>query len=73
MLSEETVLKAIVECMDEERNAMFVKVMAYLGCEGKPLLHFIKALKFKGYITQTLYDAHVTDSGMREYNRIFRE
>ena len=73
MLSEETVLKAIVECMDEERNAMFVSVMAYLGCEGELLLPFIKALKFKGYITQTLYDACVTDSGMREYNRIFRK
>lgn len=71
MLSEETVLKAIVECMDEEHNATLISVRDKLGCDDFSLLPFLNSLKSQHYIIQSTYDAHITDLGMQIYHESF--
>ena len=71
MLSEAAVLKAIIECMDEERNAMLISVRDKLDCDDLSLFPFLNSLKNKHYIIQSTYDAHVTDLGMKKYHEAF--
>ena len=47
MLSEAAVLKAIIECMDEERNAMLISVRDKLDCDDLSLFPFLNSLKNK--------------------------
>lgn len=72
MLSEETVLKAIVECMDEEHNAMLITVRNKLGCDDFSLTSLLDSLNCKHYTVQTSsYDIHITDLGIAEYHKSY--
>lgn len=72
MLSESTVLKAIVECMDEEHNAMLITVRDKLGCDDFSLIQLLDSLNSKHYTVQTsTYDIHITDLGIAEYHKAY--
>ena len=72
MLSEENVLKAIIECMDDSHNSMFDDITETLKCDDFSLIPFIESLNTKHYTLQTSsYDIHVTDLGIEAYNRLF--
>ena len=70
MLSEEAVLKAIVECMDEEHNALLIEIRNNLDCDDFSLIPLLDSLNVKRYTVQTTaYDIHITDLGIAEYRK----
>ena len=72
MLSEAAVLKAIVECMDEDHNAMLMTVIDELGCDDFSLIPLLESLNSNHYTIQTsTYDIHITDSGIAEYHKAY--
>lgn len=72
MLSEATVLKAIIECMNEEHNAMLISVRDKLGCDDFSLISLLDSLNSKHYTIQTsTYDIHITDLGIAEYHKAY--
>lgn len=70
MLSEETVLKAIVECMDEEHNVRLLDIRNLLKCDDASLFPFLNAFKSKHYIIQSTDSAYVTALCIEQYNKI---
>jgi hypothetical protein len=72
MLSKAAVLKAIIECMNEEHNAMLVTVRCKLDCDDFSLIPLLDSLNSKHYTIQTsTYDIHITDLGIAEYHKAY--
>ena len=70
MLSESTVLKAIVECMDEEHNVRLLDIRDSLKCDDESLFPFLNDFKRKRYIIQSTDSAYVTTLCIERYNEL---
>lgn len=66
-VTEETVLKALVELRDSYGKTDYDIVAKKLDIDFVTLGKYLESLRRKGYITQVFEDATVTEAGLREY------
>lgn len=69
-VTEEIVLKALVELKDSYGKTDYDIVADKLGIDLVTLGKYLEPLRRKGYITQVFEDATVTEAGLREYYRV---
>lgn len=69
-VTEETVLKVLVELRDSYGKTDYDIVAKKLGIDFVTLGKYLDPLRRKGYITQVFEDATVTEAGLREYHRV---
>lgn len=69
-VTEEIVLKALVELKDSYGKTDYDIVADKLGIDLVTLGKYLEPLRRKGYITQVFEDAAVTEAGLREYYRV---
>ncbi len=70
MITNEDVLKAIVECEKPNGRTDFRDIMNKLEIDDISLLPFLKELKKQGYTVQTLEDVAVTALGRSAYKEL---
>lgn len=68
MITNDDVLKAIVDCKKPNGRTDYADVMEGLNIDDISLLPFLKELNSLGYIMQTSEDITVTSLGMIAYN-----
>lgn len=64
MITQDDVLKAIIECRKRNGLTDHLDVMRTLDIDDITLSRFLKELEIKGYIYVTLEDAQVTSLGL---------
>ena len=69
-VTEETVLKVLVELRDSYGKTDYDIVAKKLGIDFVTLGKYLEPLRRKGYITQVFEDIAVTEAGLREYHRV---
>lgn len=69
-VTEETVLKVLVELRDSYGKTDYDIVAKKLGIDFVTLGKYLEPLRRKGYITQVFEDATVTEARLREYHRV---
>ena len=69
-VTEESVLKVLVELRDSYGKPDYDIVAKKLGIDFVTLGKYLDPLRRKGYITQVFEDATVTEAGLREYHRV---
>ena len=70
MITEGDVLKAIVDCKNQNGRTDYRDIINKLDVDDVSLLPFLKELNRKGYIAQTLEDVAITDLGLAAYNEL---
>ena len=70
VVTEEIVLKALVELRDSYEKTDYDIVADKLDIDFVTLGKYLESLRRKGYITQVLEDATVTEARLREYHRV---
>lgn len=70
MITEEDVLKAIVDCKNPNGSTDYRDIMGKLDVDDISLLPLLKELNRKGYIIQTVDDVSITDLGLSAYNEL---
>ncbi len=70
MISENDVIKAIVECANEKGECDPQDVINYLRVGALDLLPIFRSLKRKGYIGEDLTFLYVTEETLKIYNLI---
>lgn len=70
VVTEEIVLKALVELRDSYEKTDYDIVADKLDIDFVTLGKYLESLRRKGYITQVFEDATVTEAGLREYYRV---
>jgi uncharacterized membrane protein YgaE (UPF0421/DUF939 family) len=71
MLSEELMLKTIVESMDSNKRTTYSKIKSILNIDDFSMIPFLKSLSAKHYIIQSDDGMDVTDLGISQYNILF--
>lgn len=67
MITEEDVLKAIVDCKNPNGSSDYRDIMSKLDVDDVSLLPLLKELNRKNYIIQTSEDVTITDLGLSAY------
>ena len=70
VVTEEIVLKALVELRDSYEKTDYDIVADKLDIDFVTLGKYLESPRRKGYITQVFEDATVTEAGLREYYRV---
>lgn len=70
VVTEEIVLKALVELRDSYEKTDYDIVADKFDIDFVTLGKYLESLRRKGYITQVFEDATVTEAGLREYYRV---
>lgn len=70
VVTEEIVLKALVELRDSYEKTDYDIVADKLDIDFVTLGKYLESLRRKGYIAQVFEDATVTEAGLREYYRV---
>lgn len=70
VVTEEIVLKALVELRDSYGKTDYDIVADKLDIDFVTLGKYLESLRRKGYITQVFEDSTVTEAGLREYYRV---
>lgn len=73
MVTEEDVIKAIVQCKKEDNSSDYFDVCNELNIDDLMLINFIKSLNAKGYIHSDLEKIYVTSTTMSVYNKILKK
>lgn len=68
MITNDDVLKAIVDCKNPNGRTDYQDIMEKLNVDDISLLPFLRELNRSGYIMQTNEDVTVTSLGMIAYN-----
>lgn len=70
MITEDDVLRAVVENMTSDKYTRYEKITSALSMDDVSLLPFLKSLENKGYIIVTMENLEVTQLGIYAYNEI---
>lgn len=70
MITEENVLKSIVDCRRPNGRTMYTDIEKDLSLDSSSLVPFLRNLESKNYIETTMEDITITQLGLLAYNDI---
>lgn len=70
MITEENVLKSIVDCRRPNGRTMYTDIEKDLSLDSSSLIPFLRSLESKSYIETTMEDITITQLGLIAYNEI---
>ena len=70
-ITEETVLKTLVDLMDSSRTVSSDMLLEKLNIPDYILIDYLEPLRLKGYTVQVYESITLTDRGLEAYHRFF--